>query len=101
MTYPNIKVIGARAVILPERPEQQTTGGIIIPNKSQEETFTGTVVAVGEGQRLENGTHFPMSVVPGDRVMYMRTSGVPVTYDKVDYLVINEAHILAIFPKED
>lgn len=96
----NIKVIGARMVLIPEHVDNKTASGIYIPDKAQEETFTGVVVAVGEGQRLESGAHFPMSVNVGDKVLYMRTSGVPVEYDGVTHIVINESHVLAIFPKE-
>lgn len=101
MDTPNIKVLGARMVLKPDKSEDTTKAGIILPQKAQEETFTGTVVAVGDGQRLDNGTSFPMSVNVGDRVLYMRTSGIPVEFGDTEYLVINEAHVLAIFPSNN
>lgn len=100
MKTPNIQVIGARVVLRQDKPEEQTAGGIILPTKAQEETLTGTVVVVGDGQRLDNGAFFPLNVQVGDRVLYMRTAGIPVEYEGEEYLVINESHILAIFPGE-
>lgn len=99
MKIPNIQVIGARVVLQQDKPEEITSGGIVLPSKAQEETLTGTVVVVGEGQRLDNGTIFPLNVAVGDRVLYMRTAGIPVEYEGEQYLVINESHILAVFPK--
>lgn len=99
MSEVNIKVLGARVVLEPEAIEDKTASGIILPPKAQEEQQLGTVVVVGPGRRLENGTVFPMDLQIGDRVLYARTAGVPVQKDGKDYLVINEAHILAVFPK--
>lgn len=99
MKIPNIEVIGARVVLRPDSPKEVTSGGIILPEKAQEETLTGTIVVVGEGQRLDNGTIFPLNVSVGDSVLYMRTAGIPVEYEGEQYLVINESHILAVFPK--
>lgn len=99
MNIPDIKVLGARLVLRPDKTEDKTTSGIIIPTKAQEENHTGTVVVVGPGQRLNSGATFPMDINVGDKVIYMRTSGVPVKYDGEDYIVINESHILAIFPQ--
>lgn len=99
MKIPNINVLGARLVLRPDKAEEKTASGIILPTAAQEEQHTGTVVVVGTGQRLDNGTTFPMEVAVGDKVIYLRTAGVPVTYEGEDYLVINEAHVLATFPK--
>lgn len=99
MKTPDIKVLGARIVLRPDKQEEKTSFGIILPASAQEEQHTGTVVVVGTGQRLDNGTTFPMDIEVGEKVIYMRTAGVPVTYEGEDYLVINEAHVLAIFPK--
>jgi chaperonin GroES len=101
MKIPDIKVLGARLVLAPEKIEEKTASGIILPTAAQEENHVGTVVVVGPGQRFDNGAAFPMDINVGDRVMYLRTAGVPVQYDGEDYLVINEAHILAIFPKKE
>lgn len=97
----NIKPTGARVIIEVAKKEEVTAGGIIIPEKAQEETYMGTVVAVGPGMRLDNGTHFPMECKVGDKILYTRFAGVPFEHDGKEYMVINEAHILAIFPKEE
>jgi chaperonin GroES len=93
-----LKVFGARAVIRLEEPEQTSLGGIIIPNAQDEPANQGTVVAVGEGQRLDNGTLFPMTLKVGDKVIYSPMAGSPVEVegDENKYLVINEGHVLCV-----
>jgi chaperonin GroES len=92
----NIKVFGARMVLKPDKKEETTKSGILLPEKAQEETYTGTVIAVGNGMRLENGSHFPMEVQVGDRVIYSRIAGVPYEHEGENYLIINENHIVAV-----
>lgn len=94
--YEGLKVLGARAVVKLEKAENTTPGGIIISTQEQDPKFEGEVVGTGEGQRLENGTYFPMEVKPGDRVIYSRMAGVPVSYKGEDLLVINERDIIAV-----
>ncbi|MCX7610286.1 MAG: co-chaperone GroES [Ignavibacterium sp.] len=95
-----IKVFGARVVLKIDEPEQQTMSGIIIPEKAQEKTYTGTVVAKGDGQRLSSGAHFPIELEIGDKVLYTRLAGVPIEIEGEEgqFLVINERDILAVFP---
>lgn len=95
-----LKLMGARLALRPDGKEAQTKSGLILPEKAQEENFTGTVVAVGPGVRLENGTTFPMEVEVGNRVMYSQIAGVPVDFKGETLLIINEAHIVAVFTDE-
>lgn len=93
-----IKVFGARAVVKMDKAENKTLGGIIIPGAENAPVTQGTVMTTGEGMRLDNGTIFPMEVKTGDRVMIAPNAGSPVAVagDDSEYLVINEAHVLAI-----
>jgi len=95
-----IRVLGARVVIKPDPKDTQTESGIFLPDKAQEDKYMGTVVAVGPGMLRDDGTRLPMEVKVGDRVLYSRLAGVPVEVDGEEYLVINEGHIICIFPSE-
>lgn len=94
--YEGLKVLGARAVVKLEEAENTTASGIIIATTEKDPKFEGEVVATGEGQRLENGTYFPMEIAPGDRVIYSRMAGVPVSYKGENLLVINERDVIAV-----
>lgn len=93
--YEGIRVLGARVVVKLEM-EEETPSGIVLPTNAKEPKYEGIVVATGDGARLENGLLMPMDVKPGDRVIYSRLAGVPITYNGEELLVINERDIIAI-----
>jgi chaperonin GroES len=67
-------------------PETKTKGGIMIPEKAQGKVLEGTVVAVGPGQRTEEGTTIPMQLKVGERVLLPEYGGTKVVFDdKVRY----------------
>lgn len=73
----------------------KTKSGIIIPDSASEnkETKTGKVIAVGPG-RTENGKVVPMSVSPGDVVIY--SWGEKLNFENEEYIVIRESDIAGI-----
>lgn len=93
-----MKVFGARMIVRMDKADNKTMGGIIIPGAENEQVTKGEVVAAGEGMRLDNGAIFPMEVAVGDRVIIAPNAGSPVIVenDSNDYLVVNEAHVLAV-----
>ncbi len=77
--------------------ETKTAGGIIIPDNAREKPSRGTVIAVGNGA-FENGARVPMTVKPGDTVLFAKwaSSANEVKIDGVDYVLIRESDILGI-----
>lgn len=77
--------------------ETKTAGGIIIPDTAREKPSRGRVIAAGDGA-TENGTHIPMSVKPGDTVLFAKwaASANEVKIDGHDYVLIKENDILGI-----
>jgi chaperonin GroES len=100
----NFTVLGARCVVEKDKQAEQTSSGIVLPTKSQEEVYIGTVITVGTGHYTETGVLIPMTVKAGDRVIFAKFAGVPVrsgSSDKdSDYLVINERDVIAIVEVE-
>jgi chaperonin GroES len=94
-----LKVFGARAVIRVEKEADVSIGGIILPQTAgKEPTNKGTVMAVGEGIRLDNGITFPMEIALHDEIIFSPMAGAPVKVDGDDnnYIIINERDVLAI-----
>ena len=87
----NIKPLADRVIIEPAAAEEKTSGGIIIPDTAKEKPQRGTVVAVGPGKNYE-----PMTVKPGDTVLYGKYAGTEISHDGSDYLIMREADIVAI-----
>jgi co-chaperonin GroES (HSP10) len=55
--------------------EEETTGGIIIPDTAKEKPQEGEVIAVGPGGRDESGKLIPIDVKVGDRVLVRQMVG--------------------------
>lgn len=85
--------------VLLERIEEEnkTAGGIIIPDNAKEKPSRGRVIAVGDGL-IEDGQKIPLSVKPGDMVLFAKwaSSANEVKIDGTDYILIKESDILGI-----
>jgi len=94
-----IKPLSDRVVIKPIAKEEETKGGIIIPDTAKEKPQEGEVIALGEGKILDNGQKIAMSVKIGDRVIYSKYAGTEIKRDDQEYLIVSEKDILAIIEK--
>ena len=63
-----LRPLNDKILVLRIDEEEQTSGGIIIPDTAKEKPQEGKVVAVGTGKRDENGKRIPIAVKEGDRV---------------------------------
>ena len=73
----NIKPLGDRVVVEPLEKDVETFAGgqLVLPDTAKEKPQRGTVLAVGPGKLLENGTRGELSVAVGDEVIYGKYSG--------------------------
>ncbi|PSR02586.1 MAG: co-chaperone GroES [Bacteroidetes bacterium SW_11_45_7] len=86
-----LQPLADRVVVKPEPAEEETKGGIIVPDTAKEKPQKGDVVAVGDGKKDE-----PMTVKQGDKVLYGKYSGTEVNIEGEDYLIMREADIYGI-----
>jgi chaperonin GroES len=92
-----IKPLGDRVVVKPVEREEKTKGGIYLPDTaSKERPMEGTVLAVGEGRRDDNGKLIPMSLKAGDKVIFAKYSGTEFKVDEIEYLILAEKDVLGI-----
>ena len=77
--------------------ESKTVSGLIIPDTAKEKPMQGKVIAVGDGARSECGQLVPMTVKPGDTILFGKWAGNEVKINDKNYLVINESDIIGIF----
>jgi chaperonin GroES len=70
--------------------------GIILPSTPAEDQIEGTVLAVGPGRLLDNGTVIAPVVAVGDRILFTKFSGAEVRHEDKDYLILREDDIMAI-----
>jgi chaperonin GroES len=91
-----LKPLGNRVVVEPLEQEEITAGGIVLPDTAKEKPQKGTIVAVGPGERDEDGDRIALDVKVGDVVLYAKYSGTEIKIDGKKVLILRESDILAI-----
>lgn len=92
-----IRPLNDRLIVERLESEHLSEGGIVLTSQSVKKSNRGKVVAVGLGQRLENGDRIAMDVKVNDVVIF--NDGYGVKTEKVDgleYLILSESDVLAI-----
>ena len=85
-----------RVVVKRLTAEEKTAGGIIIPDTAQEKPMEGEVIAVGSGNRNEQGQLVALDVKAGDRVLFGKWSGTEVKISGEELLIMKESDIMGI-----
>jgi chaperonin GroES len=91
-----VKPLHDRVLVKLLGESETTKTGIIIPSTAEKKKEKGEVVAVGPGKRLDNGTVAPMSVKPGDKVMFKSYMADEIKDGDTEYLMISESDIMGI-----
>merc|ERR1712002_341453 len=78
-------------------PETTTKSGILLPEKSVGKVNEGTVVAVGEGARNQDGAVIPMNVEVGDNVLLPEFGGTKLELDQEEFMLFRESDLLGKF----
>lgn len=77
-----------------------TAAGIIIPDHLvRERPQQGTIIAAGPGWYTKTGTLVPLSVKPGDSVMFGKFVGIELSVEGTTYLVLKESDLIAVVEK--
>ena len=95
-TTTKITPLGDRVLVKPSSGEEVSSGGILLPDTAREKPQEGTVVAVGNGRVLDDGTVVPMEVKAGDKVIYGKYSGTEIKIGDEDHLILTERDILGV-----
>lgn len=91
----SIKPLGNRLVVQPIEEEEITAGGIVLPETAKEKPQKGSVLAVGPGERNDEGKHMTLEVEEGDVVLFAKYSGTEIKYEGKKLLIMRESDILA------
>ena len=85
-----------RVLVRRVEADEKTAGGIIIPDSAKEKPAEGEVVAVGAGNKAEDGKVTPLDVKAGDKVLFGKWSGTEVKINGEDLLIMKESDILGV-----
>ena|SRR5437899_11241689 len=90
-----LKPLGARVVIKALERDEKTNTGIYLPDTAKEKPQEGRILAVGPGDRDENGKRIPVELKEGDKVLFQKYAGTEFKLDGEELLILAEKDILA------
>jgi chaperonin GroES len=96
LSVSTVKPLGERVVVKVSASEEQTAGGIYLPDAAKEKPQVGEVIAVGPGKRNEDGSRSELEVSIGDKVLYSKYAGTDIKLGTEEYVLLAEKDILAI-----
>jgi len=93
---PKIRPLGEKVLIERMEAEEVTRGGIVLPDTAKEKPQRGTILALGDGKLLDDGTRASFQVAKGDKVLFASYGGTEIKVGGEEYLLMDESDILAI-----
>ena len=93
---PKVRPLGEKVLIKRLEAEERTKGGIVLPDAAKEKPQKGSVLAVGDGKLLDDGTRAKHQVKKGDKVLFASYGGTEIKIEGEEYLLMDESDILAI-----
>jgi chaperonin GroES len=95
-TATQLKPLGSNVIVKPTPREEMTKSGIVLPDTAKERPQEGTVVSVGPGRTLDDGTREAMEVSAGEKVLFQKYAGTEFKLDEEDLLILSQKDILAV-----
>jgi chaperonin GroES len=95
-TQLQLRPLADRVVVRPLGREETTKSGIVLPDTAKEKPQRGTIVAVGQGRRDDDGDRIALDVEVGQQVLFAKYAGTEFKLDDEDLLILAEKDILAI-----
>ena len=91
-----LKPLGDRLVIRPTPREEMTKSGIVLPDTAKERPQEGTILAVGPGRTLDDGSKEPIEVSVGQKILFQKYAGTEFKLDEEELLILSQKDVLAI-----
>jgi len=95
-TKTKLKPLGDRLVVRPSEREEMTKSGIVLPDTVKERPQEGTILAVGPGRTLDDGTREPIEVAVGQKILFQKYAGTEFKLDDEELLILSQKDILAV-----
>jgi chaperonin GroES len=91
-----LRPLGDRVWVEPIEREEMTASGIVLPETAKEKPMEGRILAVGPGNRKEDGERTPLDVKVGDKVLFAKYAGTEIKHNGSKYLIMRESDLLAV-----
>jgi len=95
-TKTKLRPLGDRLVVKPSEREEMTKSGIVLPDTVKERPQEGTILAVGPGRTLDDGTKEPIEVAVGQKILFQKYAGTEFKLDDEDLLILSQKDVLAV-----
>ncbi len=92
---PKIRPLGEKILVKRLEAEQMTSGGIVLPDAAREKPQRGTILAVGDGKLLSDGSRSKPQLKKGDKVLFTSYAGTDIKIGSEEYLLMDESDVLA------
>lgn len=90
-----IRPLDDRVVVEALEAEEQTAGGILLPDTAKQKPQRGKVIAAGPGKMRDDGHRSAVAVSVGDEVLFGRYAGNDVEVNGKEFKIMRESDILA------
>jgi len=91
-----IQPLGDRVVVQRDESLDVTTGGIVLPDSAKDAPARGTVVSVGDGIMMPDGSRVALQLTVGARIIFSSYGGEAINIDDEEYLLMRESDVLAV-----
>ena len=91
-----LQPLGDRIVVQREESLDTTAGGIILPDSARDKPSRGTVISVGDGRILSDGSRGSLQVKPGDQVLFTSYGPDEIKVGEEEFLLMREDDVLAV-----
>ncbi|MEP6470295.1 MAG: co-chaperone GroES [Chloroflexota bacterium] len=95
-TATTLKPLGDRLVIRPAPRDEMTKSGIVLPDTAKERPQEGTILSVGPGRILDDGTREAMDVSAGQKVLFQKYAGTEFKLEEEELLILSQKDVLAV-----
>ena len=91
-----LRPLGDRLVVKPSPREEMTKSGIVLPDTVKERPQEGTVLSVGPGRTLDDGTREPMELLVGQKILFQKYAGTEFKLEEEELLILSQKDVLAV-----
>ncbi|MCC7192415.1 MAG: co-chaperone GroES [Phycisphaeraceae bacterium] len=95
----NVRPLDDRLIVKPHEAEEKTKTGIYLPEGAKEKPMMGRVLAAGPGKLDDEGRRTPLSVKPGDTVVYGKYAGTEIELNGDKCMIVRESELLGVVEK--
>ena len=92
----SIRPLGEKVLVQRLEAEEKTAGGIVLPDSAKEKPKRGTIMGIGDGRLLDNGSRQAPQLKEGDQVLFSSYAGTEVKVDGAEMIIMDETDVLAV-----